>query len=110
MTITNQIPPLMAPDISDIPLELRKFKVSDHKIVTRDKRGREDKDFQNNFFITHLVCNLQTRIRNRAIMEIQLIGIRTSQNFARAFLLTSGIDAENFRSVSQEVANLQTVP
>ena len=100
----------MAPDISDIPLELRKFKVSDHKIVTRDKRGREDKDFQNNFFITHLVCNLQTRIRNRAIMEIQLAGIRTSQNFARTFLLTSEIDSENFRSISQELAILQTGP
>ena len=98
----------MAPDISDIPLELRKFKVSDHEIVTRDKRGREDKDFQNNFFITHLVCNLQTRIRNRAIMEIQLAGIRTSQNFARTFLLTSEIDSENFELTSQELAILQT--
>ena len=43
-------------------------------------------------------------------MEIQLPGIKTAQNFVGIFVLTSEIDPEIFRSISQRLGTLETGP
>ena len=40
----------------------------------------------------------------KPILKIQLLAILTSQNFARLSILTSEMDPENFRSVSQTLS------
>ena len=66
----------------------------------------ETRNQKNKVGSTPLVRILQTRFRNGAIMEIQLPVIKTAQNFAGTFFLTSEIDPESFRSIAQRLAIL----
>ena len=45
--------------------------------------------------------------RKTRLLEMQLLGMLTSQNFAGLSLLTSEINTVNFRSISQNIAILQ---
>ena len=51
--------------------------------------------------------NYRPKSRKTRFVEMQLLGMLTSQNFSGLSLLTSEINPENFRSISQRLAILQ---
>ena len=54
-----------------------------------------------------LSVNYRPKSRKTRFLEMQLLGMLTLRNFVVLSLLTSEIDPENFRSISQILAILQ---
>ena len=59
------------------------------------------------FYITCPVCKYRPKSRKTRFLEMTLLGMLTSRNFAGLSLLTSEINPENFSSISQRLAILQ---
>ena len=56
---------------------------------------------------TSLVCKIQTKSWKSWFLKMQLPGLLTSRNFSGGSVLTSQINLEIFRSISQRLAILQ---